>query len=443
MLPLLTIAAAAHAVPVEMIVTAVGVPADDGTVSVQVTFLNERNAPAELTVPDQVAASLLIGDSITAVSLQRAGVGTGAIAVAPGGFARADYTVRLPDAWGSIGVLTLADGSIGYTVGSKTRTTPPAGNSMTVVVAKPPALPTADRGNSFLGNLSSYEPIYAVYGPGTSTDALIQISFKYQLFGRGGAPADQRRWTDGITFAYTQRMYWDLGAKSAPFRNIDFQPELFYFVPLRHLTGDAAIGGQAGIRHESNGRDGASSRSLNTAYVHSTFALPVGRWTLKLGPQAWAYIGDLSDNPDIARYRGNAGLFAEIGRDDGLRVSTSSRRNFASGQGALNVEASYPLGGLIGSSLISTFSGRASSATVRTCSITTGTRRACGSVWGLSANPKIGCRSSVATARISAKPARTASARAAGRASRRPAPIRAAACDHKPPRPSDRHRRYP
>ena len=99
-LPLLTIAVAAHAVPVEMIVTAVGAPADDGTVSVQVTFLNERNAPAEFTVPDQVAASLLIGDSITAVSLQRAGVGTGAITAAPGGFAHADYTGRLPDARG-------------------------------------------------------------------------------------------------------------------------------------------------------------------------------------------------------------------------------------------------------------------------------------------------------------------------------------------------------
>ena len=174
-LPLLTIAAAAHAVPVEMIVTAVGAPADDGTVGVQVTFLNERNDSAELTIPDQVAASVLIGGSITAVSLQRAGVGTGAITVAPGGFARADYTVRLPDARGSIGVLTLADGSIGYTVGSKTRTTPLAGNSTMVVVAKPHALPTADRGNSFLGKLSAYEPIYAVYGPGTSTDALFRL----------------------------------------------------------------------------------------------------------------------------------------------------------------------------------------------------------------------------------------------------------------------------
>ena len=248
-LPLLTIAAAAHAVPVETIVTAVGAPAVDGTVTVQLAFLNSQGSAAELTVPDRVAGSVLIAGTATAVSLHHADVATRSITVAPGGFARAAYTVQLPDARGSVAVLTLAGGAVGYAYGSAT-TTPVAGVSTMGVVAKPTASPAADRDNAFLGNLSAYEPIYAVYGPGTSTDALIQISFKYQLFGNGGAPADQRRWTDGITFAYTQRLYWDLGAKSAPFRNIDFQPELFYLIPPRPLTSDVLIGGQAGIRHK-------------------------------------------------------------------------------------------------------------------------------------------------------------------------------------------------
>jgi hypothetical protein len=43
-------------------------------------------------------------------------------------------------------------------------------------------------GNAFIDNLGPYEPIYAVYGPGTNTEARIQISFKYRLFGsRRGA----------------------------------------------------------------------------------------------------------------------------------------------------------------------------------------------------------------------------------------------------------------
>jgi hypothetical protein len=54
---------------------------------------------------------------------------------------------------------------------------------------KQPAAPPTDKsvGNAFLANLSAYQPIYAVYGPGTNTDARIQISFKYKLFGSSSA----------------------------------------------------------------------------------------------------------------------------------------------------------------------------------------------------------------------------------------------------------------
>lgn len=340
------LSAPGRAAPIEMIVTAIDAPAANGETNVQITFLNDQANAIEFAAPERVAASIEIGGSVSPVSLVRAGAGPRSISVAAGSFSRAAYHFSLSSLLGGAFVLKLDGGSGGYAYSNTPRSG--SADAKVVVVEQTLASPTADKGNSFLGNLSAYQPIYAVYGPGTSTDALIQISFKYQLLGRGGAPAAERRWADGINFAYTQRMYWDLGAKSAPFRNIDFQPELFYLVPAQPLTGAVLIGGQAGVRHESNGRDGAASRSLNTAYIHPTFAFPVGRWSLTLGPQAWAYIGNLSDNPDITRYRGNAGLFAEIGRDDGLRVSTSSRLNFASGRGALNVEVSYPLSRLIG-----------------------------------------------------------------------------------------------
>ena len=64
-----------------------------------------------------------------------------------------------------------------------------------------PPRPTAEeRGRSgFLANLSSYEPIYAVCGPGTDTDARLQVSFKYQFFalpsmdhGRTASPSPTR-----------------------------------------------------------------------------------------------------------------------------------------------------------------------------------------------------------------------------------------------------------
>src|SRR3546814_8954447 len=43
-------------------------------------------------------------------------------------------------------------------------------------------------GNAFLPNLSAYAPIFAAYGPGTNSDARLQISFKYTIFGPTAAP---------------------------------------------------------------------------------------------------------------------------------------------------------------------------------------------------------------------------------------------------------------
>jgi outer membrane phospholipase A len=146
-----------------------------------------------------------------------------------------------------------------------------------VAVATPATPPATDRalGDAFLENLSAYQPIYAAYGPGTNSDARIQISFKYQLFG-SGAREDGRASEDGLYFGYTQRMFWDMGADSAPFRNIDFQPEVYYLTPPKALSDKATLSARAGLRHESNGREGDASRSLNTFYVAPMAAFSLG-----------------------------------------------------------------------------------------------------------------------------------------------------------------------
>src|SRR3546814_10995552 len=71
--------------------------------------------------------------------------------------------------------------------------------------------------------------------------------------------------------------------------------------------------------------------------------MPIGKYTLSLGPRLSFYVGSLEDNPDIKRYRGNTALFAQIGQDDGLRLTTNTRFIFSSGKGAIDAELSYPL----------------------------------------------------------------------------------------------------
>src|SRR3546814_12927960 len=79
--------------------------------------------------------------------------------------------------------------------------------------------------------------------------------------------------------------------------------------------------------------------------------MPIGKYTLSLGPRLSFYVGSLEDNPDIKRYRGNTALFAQIGQDDGLRLTTNTRFNFPSGKGAIDAELSYPLDRIVDSSL--------------------------------------------------------------------------------------------
>lgn len=337
-------------------------PQVGGGAQVDIRLLNTGTMTMRADVAEMVEARLdrpgALGTGRT-VTLRRDSATPVALSIAPGSFTTARYRLE-PDAFQDGAMLSIP-GWGGQAVKlvaatSSVRIPPPATEADTQVAAAPAGTQTlatpspSDRtvGNAFLENLSAYQPIYAVYGPGTNSEARIQLSFKYQLFGsqaREGRPA----LGDGFYFAYTQRMFWDLGADSSPFRNIDFQPELFYTTPPKALSDQVTLSAQVGLSHESNGRDGDLSRSLNTIYVAPMAAFSLGDETrLTVAPRAWLYAGDLSDNPDIRRYRGNSGLTVEIGQDDGLRLSTSSRINFGSGKGSIAADLSYPLRRILG-----------------------------------------------------------------------------------------------
>src|SRR3546814_5223369 len=87
-----------------------------------------------------------------------------------------------------------------------------------------------------------------------------------------------------------------------------------------------------------------------SVYIQPVATMPIGKYTLSLGPRLSFYVGSLEDNPDIKRYRGNTALFAQIGQDDGLRLTTNTRFNFSSGKGAIDAELSYPLDRIVDSS---------------------------------------------------------------------------------------------
>ncbi|TYC87033.1 phospholipase [Novosphingobium sp. BW1] len=348
--------------------------ADESTVEIEVVALPAAGVP--VAVPDNLDAILTVGMQRVPATIRCAPAARGE--VAPANPATRQCQLRLPNAVTASEAsgettaisLSLDEGvaSPHYLVPSRAKrlavaapAVAPAGEETAIAVASeakqaktgivlaPSEMPSAkgERGNAFLENLSAYKPIYAAYGPGTNSEGRIQISFKYQLFGDPGDVGLGAPLANGLHFAYTQRMFWDLGADSSPFRNIDFMPEIFYLQPAVEVGDGLSLGGQLGLRHESNGRDGEASRSANTVYIQPVASVEAGDYTVSFGPRLFFYVGDLSDNPDIRHYRGSTGLFAEIGKDDGLRLTTTSRMNFSSGKAAINGELSYPMDNII------------------------------------------------------------------------------------------------
>ncbi|MFN7141272.1 MAG: phospholipase A, partial [Limisphaerales bacterium] len=147
--------------------------------------------------------------------------------------------------------------------------------------------------------------------------------------------------------AYTQTSLWDLDAPSAPFFDSSYKPEVLY-------AWEELLGGgpdemyrfdlQFGVQHESNGRDGPDSRSLNIAYVRPTFVFgPETSLQLTIQPRAWVYVADLDDNPDLAEYRGYGDLRVIVGWKRGLQLSTIGRLGETWDHGALQFDLTYPM----------------------------------------------------------------------------------------------------
>jgi len=97
-----------------------------------------------------------------------------------------------------------------------------------------------------------------------------QISAKYQVF-EGSLNVFKRNYFP-LYMAYTQKSFWNVGIPSAPFEENNYNPEMFldYQVKGSGIYLDhVVIGGE----HESNGRDGAESRSWNRLYLLLSFGI--------------------------------------------------------------------------------------------------------------------------------------------------------------------------
>lgn len=315
-----------------------------GVLLVSAYFTNQGHEVEKLEVP-RVASCLLVLDHRPHAEAMKA-VESGVPApssLVPGGFFRQDYEIRLPD--GAAGTARII---------------PKGFDAPEILLALAPA---ADQGRSVspgeegtadntgplsyvVKNLATYKPMYFLYG-GNPAETKFQLSFKYRLVNPDGSWAQSQPWLSGFHLAYTQTSWWDMDALSKPFKDSSYMPELFWY------TGDLgfpypdwidSLGVRVGAQHESNGKAGGDSRSLNIAYLEPIVRFPLP-WDfyLTVAPKVWTYLMDLSDNPDIANYRGYFDLRLTLGQDNGLQLTTNLRKGTAGGKGSVQMDLTYPL----------------------------------------------------------------------------------------------------
>jgi len=329
-----------------------------GNLSVWLVILNATDRAVPYSFPASLEGRLRTSGAERSVSARLQNVGdTRDAVVPPGGYVRREYVIPVPEGLEGQAVLSvpaIAANAVALEVrradavakAAEAASVEPSGSP-----AEPPKAPADEAEESaaaefFKEHISGYEPFYFIAGP-DYPNAKFQISFKYQLFSNTGPLVKTLPAFKGLHIAYTQTSLWDLTSTSKPFVDTSYKPEVFY--SIHRVDGGRwadwlRLDLQAGLQHQSNGKSGADSRSLNVAYFEPTLILGnEDGFHFSLAPRVWAYLGSLDENPDIKDYYGNVGVRSTLGWGRSLLLSATGRIGDDANRGSLQLDLSYPL----------------------------------------------------------------------------------------------------
>ncbi|MFZ3222232.1 MAG: phospholipase A [Rugosibacter sp.] len=188
--------------------------------------------------------------------------------------------------------------------------------------------------------LSPHEPMYFVVGDRGGVNARFQLSLKYHILDPQSYLAQWAPLLSQLYFAYTQNSTWDLDAESKSFRDTSYRPSLFW---QTELSGQGRVPKRLhiGYEHESNGKSGVDSRSVDMLFVRPIWRKEFSNGSaLTFAPKFYGYV-DKTDNPDIQRYRGYVDWALRYGYEDGWLLNSQLRRGTAN-RGSVQLDVSVP-----------------------------------------------------------------------------------------------------
>jgi outer membrane phospholipase A len=351
----------------ELVLRAPQVITASSELEMELTLLNDGPDIVHFYPGERVRAEIAQGANRWAVTLEAASPAPALIA--PGTFARRAYRLHIPGGVAAgpaalqinepgldpartllevrtARVAAAEESASGAPIAAAQEPLPAAGTqtagTMTNTVVPKPLIAGLRR--TFADRLAPYEPIYFVYGAGEPS-VKFQFSFKYHIVTLGEGAS----WVmpPTLQFAYTQRSLWEIGEESSPFYDTSYMPAVFIEALAPESAGDGWfhwLGAAAGAQHESNGRDGDSSRSLNTLFLRPAVAIgKIDGWHLIIAPTFYSYIFGLEDNPQLRDYRGYGQLQAIIGRNDGPALSFTGWTGKSGENYSYQFDLSYPV----------------------------------------------------------------------------------------------------
>lgn len=324
-----------------------------GPALVDLVAMNGTSIDAPFRTPATLAGELEAGGASHPVALTA--INSTSIAVSPGSFGVRRYQFTVPAGVTGRAVLEIVTDD-GGTLHAVFDVQAPAPAPAPTAAPEPALTPLGEAAASapvasmlartFAGRFMPNQPIYFLYGWDADQAVKFQFSFDYRLatyrWGRPEAPK-----ISTLRIGYTQRSLWDIDANSSPFYDTSYMPEVALvtdFTRPKEHPFFTWMGTRLAFQHESNGKAGADSRSLNIVYFRPRFILgDIDDWFVVMVPEIQAYVDNLEDNPDLKDYRGYGKLNFYIARNDGpsLRVSAWAGKDFD--HGTYQLDLTWPL----------------------------------------------------------------------------------------------------
>ena len=144
----------------------------------------------------------------------------------------------------------------------------------------------------------------------------------------------------GVFFAYTQRTFMDFLGNSSPLYDNSYSPEAYYiFTFSDHFTTKHKLHYlKAGYFHESNGKDGLTSRSWERVYAEAEFV----KGGFYIIPTVWVPFFKDDQNPDVEKYYGYGELTAGYIWENDVQLSAKGRLGTDLNKGNVRIDFSIP-----------------------------------------------------------------------------------------------------